>query len=262
MDENESQSNYLLRSLSFKSIDFKKKLLLIFTKELIKHSRGDFFKLEHKIKKNLQDKKDLKGIEEVEAAYEKYSPSLMYSYKNKPILKERNKLTFKPLPRPTQIMPSPNQTTILPNNYLNKIMQPRQRKVYVSPRIPEYPLPPTVQNLKPFPSDAEINLDKLNILIQDSNVNIIECDGPNERIVVKGRMGTKPTGIILTKEDIDLVLQRFSEAAKIPIGDGISKIVVGKLILSAIVSEIVGTKFIIRKMVLAPSQPIQRMPFY
>ena len=42
-------------------------------------------------------------------------------------------------------------------------------------------------------------------------------------------------------------IAKFSEEGKIPIKHGIHRIVVGKLIFSAIVSEIVSTKFIIRK---------------
>ena len=43
-------------------------------------------------------------------------------------------------------------------------------------------------------------------------------------------------------------MKRFSEAAKIPVHEGIFKVAIGKLVLSSIVSQIVGTKFIIKKM--------------
>lgn len=116
-------------------------------------------------------------------------------------------------------------------------------------RIPESQLPPTVSYLRPFPTTSEIELENLNPLIKDPLVKVIECNGPNEKIMVMGAMGRKSTGIILNQQQISEIIQKFSQAAKIPVHEGILKVVFGKLILSAIVSDIIGSKFIIRKMV-------------
>ena len=67
-------------------------------------------------------------------------------------------------------------------------------------------------------------------------------------------MGTKKTNIILSREEVDQIIKKFSETTKIPIQEGIFKVVVGKLILSAIISEVIGSKFIIKKMMYAPNQ--------
>ena len=119
-------------------------------------------------------------------------------------------------------------------------------------RIPETRLPQTFQYLKPTPTNTEIDLGKLNAFVQDPLVKVIACNGPDENIVVHGSMGTKPTNIILKKEEIDEIIKRFAEAAKIPQDEGIFKAVFGKLILSAIISETVGSKFVIRKIMYAP----------
>lgn len=119
-------------------------------------------------------------------------------------------------------------------------------------RIPETRLPQTFQYLKPTPTNTEIDLGKLNAFVQDPLVKVIECNGPDENIIVHGSMGTKPTNIILKKEEIDEIIKRFAEAAKIPQDEGIFKAVFGKLILSAIISETVGSKFVIRKMMYTP----------
>jgi type IV secretory pathway ATPase VirB11/archaellum biosynthesis ATPase len=79
-------------------------------------------------------------------------------------------------------------------------------------------------------------------------VKNIECSGPDEKIIVSGAMGRKPTSITLSKEQIDEIIERFSQATRIPVSEGIYKVVHGNLILSAIVSEIIGSKFIIKKM--------------
>ena len=119
-------------------------------------------------------------------------------------------------------------------------------------RIPETRLPQTFQHLKPTPTNTEIDLGKLNAFVQDPLVKVIECNGPDENIVVHGSMGTKPTNIILKKEEIDEIIKRFAEAAKIPQDEGVFKAVFGKLVLSAIISETIGSKFVIRKMMYAP----------
>jgi len=115
-------------------------------------------------------------------------------------------------------------------------------------RIPETRLPQNLQYLKPVPTELEIDLGKLNPLIKDPLVVSIECSGTDEQVVVRGRMGVKKTNIILNKEEINQVIQKFSETAKIPVHDGILRMAKGRLVLSAIVSEIIGSKFIIRKM--------------
>jgi len=119
-------------------------------------------------------------------------------------------------------------------------------------RIPETRLPQTFQYLKPTPTNTGINLGKLNAFVQDPLVKVIECSGSDENLIVYGSMGTKPTNIILNKEEIDEIIKKFAEAAKIPRDEGVFKAVVGRLILSAIISETIGSRFVIRKIMYAP----------
>jgi hypothetical protein len=119
--------------------------------------------------------------------------------------------------------------------------------------IPESRFPAHIQYVKPIPTEKEIELGKINPLIGDYKVKTIECYGPGENIIVQGDMGTKKTGIILDKEEIDNIIQRVSRETKIPIQEGIFKVVSGRLIFLAIISEIVGSKFIIKKMLREPT---------
>ena len=109
-------------------------------------------------------------------------------------------------------------------------------------------LPETVGNLRPIPTSQQIYLEKLDVLIRDPLVKTIECNGSGEKIVVTGLMGRKNTEIVLNSNDIDGIITKFSGASRIPISEGLFKVVFGKLVLSAIVSTLVGSKFIIRKM--------------
>ena len=113
--------------------------------------------------------------------------------------------------------------------------------------IPEPELPSTVSYIKPEPTTEMVDLGRLNILVNDPLVKVIECNGPDKNIIVMGMMGRKNTPIKLSKEEIETTLGIFSGAAKIPINEGLFKAVVGSLVISAVISEIVGIQFIIRK---------------
>ncbi|HEA46379.1 MAG TPA: hypothetical protein ENH99_01205 [Candidatus Pacearchaeota archaeon] len=120
-------------------------------------------------------------------------------------------------------------------------------------KIPESPLPETFQHVRPRPTFNKINLGKLNPLIRDPMVKVIECNGPEERIIVMGRMGRKNTSITLSDDEVEGVIRNFSQATKIPVSEGAFRVVFGRLVLSAIVSEILGSKFLIKKLSGPPS---------
>lgn len=120
-------------------------------------------------------------------------------------------------------------------------------------RVPAQKPPAHLRYSKPFPeSSMEIELGKLDNLIKDPAISDIECNGPDENIIVKGTMGTKKTNIILTKEEIDEIIKKFSDAAKTRIQEGFFKVVAGKMSLTAVISEITGSRFIIKKMKYVP----------
>ena len=202
------------------SKNFKKLFLLYFTRELILHSaKGEFLQLQNLVKEQIKDEKD----------------ELIHSIKRKTLekkemLKDKD-LTFHKIFRGMK-----------PGFY-------SQRKTLT---IPESHLPLHLQYLKPVPRNIEIDLEKLNSLIKDPAVKIIECNGSDEHIIVRGSMGVKPTNIVLGKEEINKIIKKFSEISNIPIHEGIYHIVAGRLILSAIVSEVIGSKFMIKKMLYAP----------
>lgn len=213
------------------SKNFKKLFLLYFTKELILHSNeGEFLRLQ-----NLTEVPALQKKEEIK--------EFLHSIKRKmPLRKhelEKGDLNF------SQIFKEKMPTI------------PLQRKALM---IPQTTLPPHLQYLKPVPKDIQINLEKLNPLIKDPAVKIIECNGPDEHIIVKGKMGVRPTNIVLGKEEINKIITTFSQASHIPIHEGIYKVVAGRLILSAIVSQVVGSKFMIKKMLYAPNFQGQNYP--
>ena len=126
-----------------------------------------------------------------------------------------------------------------------------QRPIQTAPilKIPETRLPPQFAYLRPYATnEIDLDLGELNPFLADSAVNVIESNGPDKAVIVKGGMGTKPTNVILSEQEINNIIQIFSKKSKIPAGEGFTKIVLGKYVLSAIVSKETGSKFIITKL--------------
>ena len=116
-------------------------------------------------------------------------------------------------------------------------------------KIPKISLPSHLNYIKPVSNElSSVDLGKLNPLIKDRNVVAIETEGENEKVYVTGSMGRKPTNIKLTRAEINEVINRFSEASKIPKMNGMFKVAVGKLIFTAMISDSVSPSFVIEKM--------------
>ncbi|MBU2616704.1 MAG: hypothetical protein KKB79_01845 [Nanoarchaeota archaeon] len=113
--------------------------------------------------------------------------------------------------------------------------------------IPEFALPDTVRDIKPVPRSERINLGRLNQLLNDPFVKTIECSGSDEKVFVTGVMGRKKTSIILSGKEIEDVIMAFSKLGKIPMTPGIFKVFFGNLSMSAMVSEVIGSRFLIKK---------------
>lgn len=97
------------------------------------------------------------------------------------------------------------------------------------------------------PSKGYPDLGKLNSLIADPGVENIECPGPNKNLLVKKSGRVQKTSLLLTNIEIKKIIKDFSEKTKIPLVKGTFKAALGNLILTAIVSEFAGTKFILQK---------------
>jgi hypothetical protein len=235
---------------------FKKFFLLEFTKQLIKNSGpSDILKLQTILEKEKEEK-----IEEVKKKVKdrEENPSTKYREIEEGKIKERRSIVHARVGMfETQQVPhiNPFKDTFGKLFKKDHFVDPF-KKIGLS--IPDSKFPVHIQYIKPVPMNNEIELGKLDPLIRDPMVRIIECYGPGENIVVQGNMGTKKTAIILDREEIDNIIQRFSRETRIPVTEGIFKVVAGRLMILAIISEIVGSKFTIKKM-LYEQQQVYRM---
>lgn len=218
--------------------EFKKYFLLEFTRQLIRNSSNiEVYKLTRLLeqekeeikKKEFQKKRGIKGFVSGKIKQREYAPS---------IKKEGDELVSYSLGYGKGIIKRdlPQKTTLF---------------------IPEPVLPDRLRYLKPLPTKIEVDLGKINNLIHDPVVRVIECNGSEEGLVINGPRGKKETSIVLTKEEINEIIKKFSEETKIPLQEGFFKVAFGRLIISAIYSESIGSKFIIKKM---PYQPKKNQP--
>jgi hypothetical protein len=224
------------------SEDFRKKFLIIFTSELIKnYSRKEITKLESIVGEKRKGEKI-----PVQIPRQQIAPQQIIFRKETPVFN----LAKKEIPKKIEFIPGGTRQ-------IAPLTRKRVQQVKPILIIPEPALPKHLEYLKPLSSSpsekVEIDLGKLNPLLKDSAVKIIE-GSPDERVKVMGTMGTRVTDIFLSKEEVEEVINKFSEVSKIPTIEGVYRVVVGNLILSAIISDVVNPRFVIKKI---PSQPLQ-----
>ena len=137
------------------------------------------------------------------------------------------------------------------NKYPNKLSLNKEKSILMYQPFSIYPKEPSP--LQTFELESQqrpegFNLGKVDLLLKDPLIKIIECEGPDKELIIKknGRMYT--TKIIMNPAEIKEVLDSFSKEARIPVIIGVFKAVVGDLMISALVSDVVGSKFIITKM--------------
>ncbi|NPE26825.1 hypothetical protein HNV12_02370 [Methanococcoides sp. SA1] len=88
---------------------------------------------------------------------------------------------------------------------------------------------------------------KIMPLLDDPSVSNIECPGPDKPLFVV-RVGQRQiTKITLNPLEIRALLEKFAEAAHIPLLEGVFRVTVDGMNVSAVISEMLGSKFVIRK---------------
>jgi len=114
-------------------------------------------------------------------------------------------------------------------------------------------LPPQIKALKEIKPEAKprpegFALGKIDYLLKNREIQLIECPGPGKNLLVKRYNKINTTKITLNQEEITDILYSFAVQAKIPVVGGILKAAVGDLVVSAVISEFVGSRFIITKL--------------
>lgn len=137
----------------------------------------------------------------------------------------------RPPPRPRASRPHPLAT-------------PPQKRIEQRDTLPAH-----LSYLKPTSTEKKVAMDlgKLTPFLEDPHVDSIETEGENEKVYVMGKMGKKSTSVVLTKEEIDGIIDLFSKESKIPKVEGLFKVSIHNLILTAMISNVISSRFIIKK---------------
>ena len=237
-----------------------------FTKELILNSQPQIKSLEV-----LKEKKE-ERLKEATPAYipihipvlEERPPQPPYSYA-KPLTEtipltetvtkiEESQPKIAPLQKP-QAIQKQQTTKIYPS--LIPAPQPRYQ---IKPILPAKFKPSiksegvsvmkdVTKEILPSAENLPVNFDlgKINFLIRDPRVTLIECPGPGKLVTAKTLGQTSITKLSLTEEEILSIIKKFSEKARIPILPGLFKAAVGNLVITAVVSDLAGSRFVITK---------------
>ena len=93
---------------------------------------------------------------------------------------------------------------------------------------------------------------KINSLLNDPAVQMIECLGPEKQILVYKSGVIQNTNIVLSNEEINLLMKELSEKTKIPLISGVFKTALGNMVITAVISDFIGTRFMIQRKTSAP----------
>lgn len=139
---------------------------------------------------------------------------------------------IKKVPTPPTLPPLPSAQQLPP--------LPKFHENIAKIQLPSLP-PPSENQIFP------VRFGKITQILLDPTVFSVECPGPGKNLIVNKAGQIQAAPLILTKKEIDEVMDEISEKTRIPIVQGLFKAAVQDLIVTAVVSDYVGTRFIIQK---------------
>ncbi len=116
-------------------------------------------------------------------------------------------------------------------------------------------VPPQIQSVSPkvmTPSvsvsvESDQDYGRITPLLGDPVISLIECQGAGKPLMIIRAGQRQITRITLSPMEIKEVLEKISEGAHIPLLEGVFRAAVGNFSINAIISEMVGSRFVIRK---------------
>ena len=156
-----------------------------------------------------------------------------------------------------------------------KAMEQR-RQAQKKPQTPIMKLKPTKlqqrpQNIRQRPQMAQVNQKPLEVglphslftityIMQDPSVITVECPGSGKNLLVNRNGTITPSPISLNGDEVREIIYEISAITKIPVVPGVFKAAFDNYIATAVVSDFVGTRFLIQKKPFIPLPPIQGYP--
>lgn len=136
---------------------------------------------------------------------------------------------------------SPPMPVMKPLPNINNPIQIRPQFQNLQPSISNVPIKQTVQQ-------PTINgLTKIQQFLENPFIRGIECTGPGRPLVLNKQGVIQTTNIILSNEEINQYIKEISQKTRIPLLPGLFKAIFGNHIITAVISEFVGSRFIIER---------------
>lgn len=254
MQEDQGQDRFLkFKMLAKKSI--QEEFLYRFTEEIIGLVKREAIKKRLDEKESLRIKREVE-IEKLKQRFSSYGnqekPKVQEPIKVQEIkIEERPKIIIHQ--QPIQI---PIQKPIIKSQVIEISEKPKVQEIKQEANIqPKFKkneariIPIQIPVQTPL-KEGEADLGKILFLVRDPLVTYIECPGIQKNIVVRRAGATMKTQITLTKEEINLIIKNFSDAARIPLIEGMLNARIDNLEMSAVVSDISDNSFIIKRNII------------
>jgi hypothetical protein len=94
---------------------------------------------------------------------------------------------------------------------------------------------------------AQDNLAKLRPFINDRSVTSIECAGPGKQIMINRSGMIQTPNFTLNDNEISLIMKEISDKTRIPLTSGVFKAAFEGFIITAVISDFVGTRFLLQR---------------
>ena len=171
------------------------------------------------------------------------------------VFRARPQVPPKPLTPPRPMIPP--QRMFRPRMQVPRPVPPRvMHQRHVPPRHVHLPRVPTVPHT-PFPNPLQPKVNKttghvegygkINAFLEDPTITTIECPGPGKPIVIVRAGQRQITRIVLGPDEIQDILDTVADEAHIPLLEGVFRAAVDSFAISAVISEMIGSKFVIKK---------------
>jgi hypothetical protein len=119
------------------------------------------------------------------------------------------------------------------------------------PPIQQPPQPPAPPQMLPpqtgGPTAPTQDYGRINALLNDPSVSSIESSGPGKPIVIIRAGQRQFTKISLNPAETKKLLETVADSAHVPLMEGVFRAAVDNFVINAVVSEMIGSKFVIKK---------------
>lgn len=156
-------------------------------------------------------------------------------------------VTQKPIEAPVLPPTIVRKKTIIKHPALTpSILKPKTEEIttFASP-------PPTAPiaapAIQPLTHREVVNLARIEQFLVDPAVLSVECTGPSKALLINRGGIIQATALALTANEINNIMNEISERTRIPLVPGIFKAIFGNYMVSAVISEFAGTRFILQK---------------